>query len=77
MSCSDINWGDLEFTSGWVYYLVDTGLATPAEKHRLTGQMVKSTLVHDFAVSKAVEYPDHFTAFRTKRRILGEQYEPE
>jgi hypothetical protein len=76
MSCSDIRWDDPEFTTRWVYYVVGNGLATPAEKRRLTGQTVKSSVVHNFAVSKAVEYPDHFTAFRAKHRVLGEKYEP-
>ena len=72
-----IKWSDLAFTSGWVYYLVDIGVATPAEKRRLTGLMVNDPKVYTYAVDKAVEYPEHFQAFLTKQRILGDNYEPE
>lgn len=72
-----IKWSDTAFTSGWVYYLVDIGLATPDDKRRLTGLMVNDPIVHTYAVDKAVEYPEHFQAFLTKRKLLGDNYEPE
>lgn len=77
MSCSDINWGDLAFVEGWLIYANDNDLLTKVEYARVAGQILGHKHIHNLAVSKAVEYPDHFTAFRTKRRILGEQYEPE
>lgn len=72
MSCSDINWGDLAFVEGWLIYAKANDLMTETEYRRVAGQMLGHKDVHNLAVSKAVEYPDHFTAFRTKRRIRGE-----
>lgn len=72
-----ITWSSTAFTSGWVYYLVDVGVATPEDKRRLTGLMVNDQIVYKYAVDKAVEYPEHFQAFLTKQRILGDNYEPE
>lgn len=72
-----ITWQSAAFTSGWVYYLVDIGVATPEDKRRLTGLMVNDPEVYKYAVAKAVEFPEHFKAYLSKRRILGDNYEPE
>lgn len=72
-----IKWDDMRFTSGWVYYLCDIGVATPEDKRRLTGLMINNPAVHIYAVDMAVQYPEHFDAYLSKRRILGDNYEPE
>jgi hypothetical protein len=68
-----IQWGSPEFISDWVYYLFDTGVATPDDKRKLKGLTTMNPFVYGYAVDKAVQYPEHFDAYLSKRRILGEK----
>jgi len=68
-----IKWDSPAFISDWVYYLFDTGVATPEDKRKLKGLVTMSPFVHGYAVDKAVEFPEHFDAYLSKRRILGEK----
>ena len=70
-----IKWDIPEFTRDWIYYLMDIKLLTPSEHRKLSGQVITAPFVHNFAVDKAVEFPEHFDAYLSKRRILGENNE--
>lgn len=68
-----IKWDVPAFTADWVYYLFDLGVATPEDKRELSGLLFINPKVHNYAVDKAVQYPEHFDAYLSKRRILGEK----
>lgn len=68
-----IKWDSPAFIIDWVYYLFDTGVATPEDKRKLNGLTTMNPFVHSYAVDKAVQYPEHFDAYLSKRRILGEK----
>ena len=74
---SDIHWNDPVFIYDWVMYLDKLSLITPADHRRLAGQVTTSTVVYNYAVSKAVEHSEQFVAYVTKRKLIGESYEPE
>jgi hypothetical protein len=67
---SDIHWNDPVFIYDWVIYLDKLSLITPADHRRLAGQVTTSTVVHNYAVSKAVEHSEHFVAYVTKCKLL-------
>ena len=72
-----IKWDIPEFARDWIYYLMDIKLLTPNEHKKLSGQVITAPFVHNFAIDKAVEFPEQFNAYLTKRKIIGESYEPE
>jgi hypothetical protein len=72
-----IKWDIPEFTRDWIYYLMDIKLLTPEDKRKLKGLVTMSPFVYGYAIDKAVEFPEQFNAYLTKRKIIGESYEPE
>jgi hypothetical protein len=73
----DIHWDVPMFVYGWIMYLERMGLIPAWQKQKLVGLLVGDRIVHNYAVSKAVEHNEHFVAYVAKYKLIGEPYESE